>query len=474
MTDRPTSGSGPLPAPPERGEAAANGIRLVFRRWPGPAAGPHRCPPVLLLHGLLQTGEGMANLAAHLARQGTVVVPDLRGRGESSQPDDGYDPATMADDVAALIETLGLDRPVVIGRLHGGLVGYHLAARRPDLVRGVVLGDTAPEVGAERAAARLDAVRALPRRFPSLDAALAFYQDGLGLSPVRARHDIPHDLIAEDATTGPDGGYRWRHNLAVIEQIEAAAMPRSDWDVLAAVRCPVLLLRGQRGEVPAATSERFCRTIAGCQVQTIYGARHDVFLGPGAEQAFGAVDLFLMRLVNAAPAAGAGAQLSLSEETGRPGRPSPVDDQMALPGAEPPAAAEAGSAAAVVERIARAVNARDETAVDALFAPDGRIVQYRAGSRVRDGGLPAARAAFWDIFAALPGGTVAARDVVATADRAAAVLTVRDAAEPAAAHPAAGAPPGGEAIVAPIFLRLREGRIVEFVSYGLRLPADEV
>ena len=134
---------------PERGEARINGVRLVYRTWPGPASPSY--PPTVLLHGLLQSGEGMANLAAHVARAGPVVVPDLRGRGESDQPTDGYDPATMADDVAGLIEMLGLDRVVLIGRLHGGLIAYHLAARRPDLVRGLVLGDTAPEIDEQRA-----------------------------------------------------------------------------------------------------------------------------------------------------------------------------------------------------------------------------------------------------------------------------------------------------------------------------------
>jgi len=452
-------GDRPVRALSERGEAMVGGLRLVYQRWPGPAGG-HRCPPVLLLHGLLQRGAGMANLAAHLARHGPVVVPDLRGRGDSDQPPDGYDPATMAGDVAGLIEQLGLDRPVVIGRLHGGLVGYHLAARRPGLVRGLVLGDTAPEVSPARAEAARAVVRALPRRFDSLEAALAFYQGVLGLSAARARHDIPSDLVADGA-----GGYRWRHNLEVIERIEAAAMPRADWETLAEVTAPVLLLRGQRGEVPPPMAERFRQTVADCRVQTIYGARHDVFLGPGAEQAFGAIDLFLMRLDEGGSPAAPSGQLPIPAAGAASGAAAAAD-QVPLPGAEPPPApAASAEGAVVIERIVRAINARDDAAVAALFAPDGRIEQYRPGGKAREGGLAEARAAFWEIFVGLPTGVVAARDVVANAagDRVAAVLTLR----------AATGEGSEEAIVAPIFLRLRDGRIVEFVSYGLRLPASE-
>lgn len=427
---------------PELRATRVNGIGLAYRVWAGPATPSY--PPALLLHGLLQSGEGMANLAAHLSRAGRVVVPDLRGRGESDQPATGYDPATMADDVAGLIEELGLDRPVVIGRLHGGLIAYHLAARRPDLVRGVVLGDTAPEVDERRATRALETIRALPPRFDSLDEAMIFYQDGLQLPAARARHDIPHDLLEDDA-----GGYRWRHNLELIERIEAASMPRADWDVLARVRCPALLLRGQRGEVPPAVADRFCETLAGCRVQTVLGARHDVFLGPGAEQSFGAIDLFLMQL-QSDPGS------TIPDET--------AGAQLPLPGAEPAPAAGDGlatGAEAIVERVVRAVNSRDEAALAALFAADGRVVQYRAGGKVREGGADAVQAAFRDIFTDLPGGVMTVGDVVADGERIACVVTIRD----DAGGVATVDPPPDLTILAPVFLRLRDGLIVEFTSY---------
>jgi pimeloyl-ACP methyl ester carboxylesterase len=246
---------------------------------------------VVLAHGVLQTGEGMRHLAEQLALDGEVLVPDLRGRGGTERPAAGYDPATMADDVAALIERLGLAPVVLIGRLHGGLVAYHLAARSPHLVRGVVLGDANPDISEERAAGALAAVRALPEGFSSREEAERFYQENLGLSAERARHDMPTDLEA-----APRGGFRWRHDLEIVRRIEAAAMPRSDWAVLERVRCPVLILRGQRGQLPPRTAERMRSTLPQARVQTIFGAGHDVFLGPGSEQSLAAIQLFLRGL----------------------------------------------------------------------------------------------------------------------------------------------------------------------------------
>jgi len=274
---------------PRTGREQVNGISLSYRLWPGVAAAQQ--PPVILLHGVLQTGDGMRHLAEQLALDREVLVPDLRGRGESDQPEDGYEPATMADDVAALIERLGIERPALIGRLHGGLVAYHLAARRSELVRGIVLGDANPEVSEDRATQALALVNALPDEFASHEDAVRFYEEGLGLAPDRARHDIPSDL-----ETTPAGGYRWRHDLAIVRRIEIAAIPRSDWNVLAQVQCPVLILRGQRGEIGRETAERMLATMPRARAQTIYGASHDVLLGPGSEQAFAAIQLFLIGL----------------------------------------------------------------------------------------------------------------------------------------------------------------------------------
>jgi pimeloyl-ACP methyl ester carboxylesterase len=274
---------------PRTGFEHVNGVRLAYRHWTGPSN--HQHPPVVLLHGVLQSGEGMRHLAEQLSLDREVLVPDLRGRGDSDRPDDGYDPPTMADDVAELIGRLGIERPALIGRLHGGLVAYHLAARQPELVCGLVLGDANPEVSADRAARALAAVNSLPESFASLADATRFYEEGLGLPPDRAHHDIPSDLEAM-----PGGDYRWRHDLDIVRRIEAAAVPRSDWDVLARLRCPALILRGQRGEIRQETAERMLATIPRARVQTIYGASHDVFLGPGSEQTLAAIQLFLFGL----------------------------------------------------------------------------------------------------------------------------------------------------------------------------------
>src|SRR5271157_5934744 len=89
-------------------------------------------PAVVLLHGFGDTGDMWAPLAVDLARDHTVVVPDLRGMGLSSKPSGGYEKRTQAADIRFVLAKLGLDQAAVIGHDIGTMVAYAYAARYPD------------------------------------------------------------------------------------------------------------------------------------------------------------------------------------------------------------------------------------------------------------------------------------------------------------------------------------------------------
>ncbi len=98
-------------------------------------------PAVVLLHGFGDTGDMWAPLAADLARDHTVVVPDLRGMGLSSRPAGGYDKRTQAADIRSVLTTLGLDRAAVVGHDIGTMVAYAYAARYPEKTEKLVVMD---------------------------------------------------------------------------------------------------------------------------------------------------------------------------------------------------------------------------------------------------------------------------------------------------------------------------------------------
>lgn len=124
----------------------ANGIVLNVRY--DAQRSPLR-PPLLLLHGFPQTHAIWHAVAERLRRRFTLVMPDLRGYGDSAKPEGGGDHAayskrTMARDVLDLMRGLGHERFFVCGHDRGGRVAHRLALDRPDAVRALMVLDISP------------------------------------------------------------------------------------------------------------------------------------------------------------------------------------------------------------------------------------------------------------------------------------------------------------------------------------------
>ena len=91
-------------------------------------------PAVMLLHGYGLTGDSWSPLAAALAGTHTVIVPDLRGLGLSSKPEDGYDKKTQAGDIAGVLDALGIEQTALVSNDMGSLVAFAFAAMHRDRV----------------------------------------------------------------------------------------------------------------------------------------------------------------------------------------------------------------------------------------------------------------------------------------------------------------------------------------------------
>jgi pimeloyl-ACP methyl ester carboxylesterase len=95
--------------------------------------------PLILLHGGLMSGETFGPVLPLLAERHKVVVVDLQGHGRTADIDQPIDVRLMADDIAALIDHLGLDKPDLVGYSLGGGVALHTAAKYPTKVRRLVV-----------------------------------------------------------------------------------------------------------------------------------------------------------------------------------------------------------------------------------------------------------------------------------------------------------------------------------------------
>ena len=112
--------------------ADVNGLHLYYE-----TQGTGR--PLILIHGGLGSGDMFGPVRTELAANHQVITPDLQGHGRTADIDRPLDVRLMADDIAALIRHLGLDRPDLVGYSLGGGVALMTAIKYPELVRKVVV-----------------------------------------------------------------------------------------------------------------------------------------------------------------------------------------------------------------------------------------------------------------------------------------------------------------------------------------------
>src|SRR5438128_9563659 len=112
--------------------ADVNGIKLYYE-----TQGAGR--PMILLHGGLGSGEMFGPVLPQLAERHQVITVDLQGHGRTADVDRPIDVRLMADDIAALIDHLGIEKPDLVGYSLGGGVAFFTASKYPEKVRKLVM-----------------------------------------------------------------------------------------------------------------------------------------------------------------------------------------------------------------------------------------------------------------------------------------------------------------------------------------------
>ena len=117
----------------KRDVALANGVRLAYVD-----IGEASLPPLLLIHGFTDSSRTWSGITDALPGY-RLIMPDLRGHGDSSAPEDGYTSAHFADDMRQLLDTLGITQCPIIGHSLGGMIAQTFAAGFPDRVEKLIL-----------------------------------------------------------------------------------------------------------------------------------------------------------------------------------------------------------------------------------------------------------------------------------------------------------------------------------------------
>jgi pimeloyl-ACP methyl ester carboxylesterase len=116
-------------------------LRFHFLSWQQDESGP----PIVLIHGLGSNARVWQMVASHLVQAGLRPLAfDLRGHGQSSKPDEGYDIETMAADLRGLVISCQLEQPVLVGHSYGAMLALDYASRYQEgseALAGIVLVD---------------------------------------------------------------------------------------------------------------------------------------------------------------------------------------------------------------------------------------------------------------------------------------------------------------------------------------------
>jgi pimeloyl-ACP methyl ester carboxylesterase len=230
----------------------ANGLKIYYEAY-------GEGEPLLLVHGGTATSQSWASHLPAFAEHFRVLAPDSRGHGRTDNPSSELSYRLMADDVAALIVALGLQRPLVLGYSDGGQITLELGMRYPSLARALVLGGTQFRFSE----AYLEAARAL-----------LGITDGQDVDIGKLERDQP-DFVdylreAHGHIYGP--GY-WKTYLKQIAALWLTPLRYTSQD-LGAVTDPVLILVGDRDGACAEEGPELFHLLPDAELAIAPGSDH--------------------------------------------------------------------------------------------------------------------------------------------------------------------------------------------------------
>ncbi len=254
----------------------ADGVRLAAWEFADPPKGVREggaAPAALLLHGLMGRASHWAETARWLSARHHAVALDQRGHGRSEKPAGGpYTREAYVADAEAVLERLELGPAVLIGHAMGALTAWQLAARRPDLVRALVICDMrASALGARSQREWEEWFASWPLPFATLaDVRKWFGEDDPALErPRPSRGDFFAEVMAERAD-----GWRPVFSRRAMLRARESWVHDAHWDELAQVRCPTLVVRGLDGELGRAEAQEMVRVLPRGEYAEVPDAGH--------------------------------------------------------------------------------------------------------------------------------------------------------------------------------------------------------
>lgn len=251
----------------QSGFVEANGLQIHYTRTGG------NRPPLVLSHGVTDSGLCWTPVAQALAADYDVIMVDARGHGHSEAPETGYGPAEQAADLYGVISGLGLQRPAVLGHSMGAITTLALACIYPDAPGMILLEDPPPWwIPAPPDPASSDRPRS-----------------GMAAWAAEVKHKTRDELITQqreanpgwsEAELEPWADAKLQFSLNVLSVFEGSTSPNVEWvELLRELTCPALLITGDpaSGAAVSADSAAVLQSLLpALRVVHIPGAGHNI------------------------------------------------------------------------------------------------------------------------------------------------------------------------------------------------------
>lgn len=245
--------------------ATINGIQIAF-------TDEGEGIPMLFIHGFpLNRGAWSSQVEAFKSRF-RVIVPDLRGFGESGSSEGPVPMSRFAEDIWALGQHLGLDRVILVGHSMGGYIALAMAKAYPALLRGLVLVGTKPgQDSVEAANARREAAEKVRREGPSV------VVDAMAAKMLSSSDTDGRKAAVVRACMTPTS------SEGIIGALLGMALRPDSHDVLDKIRVPTLVMTGGEDTlIPPSESEAMAKVIPDAQLRIIPRAGHLVAVDQSA------------------------------------------------------------------------------------------------------------------------------------------------------------------------------------------------
>ncbi len=231
-------------------------------------SGDHGDRTVILLHGMRDHAHSMVELARHFDPACRIILPDLRGHGESCSSG-GYSMIQFVADVRSIVTECNVTKPILIGHSLGGHVLSRYTACYPDEVDALVLLDGMGPPSEQEPA---DAIQVRDRWRVGLNEVVGQFnwlkpmadeheaQRRLCRNNPRLSSEMARNLVAEGVKPHPDGGLRWKWDPAVNMVWQTFSHEESE-TLMQFITCPTLIVTGDDG-LSYWTNGRFDREIS--------------------------------------------------------------------------------------------------------------------------------------------------------------------------------------------------------------------